>query len=483
MPAPPMPTSPAGSNFVPRREFQRSAPVPSAFALLAFSGSNLIRMTNFPHTTVNLLRSVLESRDVLRQFKEESEPQLQQAKLYLLGKPWSTPKTVSSEAMVIEVMSVILAHGFHFLSLIDYGKEDGDILSMVFSRPVVSMEPTTTTFPGVPSPRQHVPFAISFVSGTVIRVVSPPLSSTPSILHAVRKAWPRGVVSERKVGTNGYEFKLKGWGIFSDDTFREDSMTNVMAILSSLSQQGFSLLTSMSFAPGRSNAKDFWLMVGQADALPSPGENRSLPNMFAGSATSESLSVPSTHVRNGSLDGRPSDFDSRAFVPGHARTATSPAAFGLDRYSPDIRPPIHAATDPPKRIGPRSPLAANGALPDEGTRLVEFSRHRDSDDVSWDDDTPDEPSFMQTHSPLGSSSQSGSLPSSSSPRLVTPPAIHETMRINTPESIGKPRSQYVTIEEAPDLRSTQILYATPPPPPLSPSERASVRFPGGPAPA
>jgi len=128
--------------------------------------------------------------------------------LTLQGKPFSTPKSAPTEAIIVEVLSVVLAHGFHFLSLIDYAKENGDILSMVFSRPELPREPMSTIIPALPMPRQLVPFALSFVSATVIRVVAPPLSLTPSILQAVRKAWPRGVVSERKVGSNGYGERL-----------------------------------------------------------------------------------------------------------------------------------------------------------------------------------------------------------------------------------------------------------------------------------
>jgi len=270
----------------------------------------------------------------------------------------------------------------------------------------------------------------------------------------------------------------------------------VLNLLASLSDHGFSLLSSMSFAPGRSNAKDFWLMVGHSDAFPSPLENRSLPNVTASLATIPS-SISSPHTRNASLDGRPSELKPhREFTQGHARTATSPAAFGPDRSNPELKAalhiPTHAATDPSgsRRNVPVSPLAANPELPDDGP-LVHFSHHRDSDAVSWDDGTFDEPSLMHTQSPRGSSqdSESTSLRSptgsvSPQPRLVTPPTTHDAMRINTPEGGGMTKSLYATIDEAPDLRYTQILYATPPLPRLSPAETIeSARFPGGPAPA
>jgi hypothetical protein len=34
-------------------------------------------------------------------------------------------------------------------------------------------------------------------------------------LQAVRGSWPRGVVSERKIGDASYEFKLKGYRCMS----------------------------------------------------------------------------------------------------------------------------------------------------------------------------------------------------------------------------------------------------------------------------
>lgn len=44
-----------------------------------------------------------------------------------------------------------------------------------------------------------------------MRVISPPRDYTPAILQAVRGSWPRGVVSEKKVGDSAYEFKLRGY--------------------------------------------------------------------------------------------------------------------------------------------------------------------------------------------------------------------------------------------------------------------------------
>lgn len=235
-------------------------------------------------------------------------------------------------------------------------------------------------------------------------------------------------------------------------------------------------------------------MVGMTDALPSPFENRSMPNMLSPFSSA-------THFRNASLDGRPREADgpqAGIFGPikGHKRNATSPGAIVTpDSSISDISsvsamtPPVHAATDPAsQRMAPRSPLAQTpsldaGSTPDE--KLIAFSpdrehlRGHDSDSISWNEggSDGDAPSLMP---PQSRQDSSGTHPSdrSASPRLVTPPTTAETAQlVATPE--GGTKSQYLTIEEVPDIRATQILYATPVPPPLSPTLSAdAATFPG-----
>jgi hypothetical protein len=142
----------------------------------------------------------------------------QMCEIVLGGKPWASGKSLLTEKLLVEIFAVIYQHGYTYLSAIDYGRESDDRLAMAFSKPAVrSLSPLSST--GSPNPAssslnnhgRRIPFALSFVSATVLRVIAPPLHSTPAILNAVRGSWPRGVVSEKKVADNCFEFKLKGY--------------------------------------------------------------------------------------------------------------------------------------------------------------------------------------------------------------------------------------------------------------------------------
>ncbi|KAH9982526.1 hypothetical protein BGW80DRAFT_1453401 [Lactifluus volemus] len=128
----------------------------------------------------------------------------------------------------------------------DYGREQDDRIVMAFSRPsnMPLLPPQPSSAP--PSSNAHsmskdsvathsqpvkVPFAISFISQSHLRVIAPPLHLTPAILQTVRGSWPRGVVSEKKVAENVYEFKLKGYRWFQEDTFATDSLRHVLSLL------------------------------------------------------------------------------------------------------------------------------------------------------------------------------------------------------------------------------------------------------------
>ena len=217
-------------DFTPRKEFlqQTSHPL-NSFALLTFSASSLLRLYSFPPPVVTNLRRLLQHRKSVSAYREDALNGY--CEFALVGKPWSNAKSVKSERLVLNVLAVILQHGYTLLSPLDYGREKDDRLALAFSKPLagvprssgsVSNHSSSSRFhrSSLQSPRSiaspHtslyvIPFAVSFASSTIMRVISPPLDSTPAILQAVRGSWPRGVISEKKVGDSAYEFKLRGY--------------------------------------------------------------------------------------------------------------------------------------------------------------------------------------------------------------------------------------------------------------------------------
>lgn len=221
MPGPNTPTSPPESGFVPRREFIRDKTILNDFALLAVAGRNLIKLYAFPRPVVQALQNYLNQRFPYKEFREDLTQN--QCEFVLEGKPWASPKAISTEKLFLSVVLHICQQGLSFVSTIDYGREPDDRCILVFSkqsiRPPASSSRSNTPLPGTPpvdplivdKPRSmRSPFALSFASARVLRVIMPPLHSTPAILQAVRGSWPRGVVSEKKLG-DCYEFKLKGY--------------------------------------------------------------------------------------------------------------------------------------------------------------------------------------------------------------------------------------------------------------------------------
>ena len=212
------PISPAETTFVPRREFIRDQRPASAFSILALSGAALLRLYSFPTDTIAALRRHLESVHVILSSRELPHDNFHE--LALEGKPWSSPKSMRSEKILIEIIDVILLSGHTFLTTMDYGREQDDRIIMSFSRtfPSPLSNPTPPPFHSmsndsasvVPHPVKLL-FAISFISQSHLRVIAPPLHLTPAILQTVRGSWPRGVVSEKKAAENVYEFKLKGY--------------------------------------------------------------------------------------------------------------------------------------------------------------------------------------------------------------------------------------------------------------------------------
>ena len=214
------PISPADSNIVPRREFIRDQHPASSFSILALSGPALLRLYSFPPDAVHALRKHLDSAHLILGSREVIQNNF--CEISLDGKPWSNPKSTRTEKLLIDILTVLYRNDYTFLSTLDYGREQDDRIVLAFSRPSSPQPPPAA--PLVPFHKKSndsltvvshpvkVPFAISFISQNILRVIAPPLHLTPAILQTVRGSWPRGVVSEKKVAENVYEFKFKGYG-------------------------------------------------------------------------------------------------------------------------------------------------------------------------------------------------------------------------------------------------------------------------------
>lgn len=212
------PNSSTDHGFMPRREFIREERIPSTFALLTISSSSFIRLYGFPQPLISSIRRLLLEQERLAQgFREDIMQNF--CEFVLEGKPWTNPKSIPSEKLLVDILAVFFQHGYAIVSTLDYGREQDDKVCIAFSKP--TSYPSNSTIPAVlrsggssPSPALppvKTPFALSFPNATTLRVVSPPLHSTPAILQAVRGAWPRGVESEKKVGDATFEFKFKGY--------------------------------------------------------------------------------------------------------------------------------------------------------------------------------------------------------------------------------------------------------------------------------
>src|ERR1700722_5806200 len=217
-------SSPADTGFTPRKEFIREhRKTANVFSLLALSGSSCVRLFAFPLPLVSALRRLFDQASLTIAVREDTTLNL--CEFVLDGKPWANSKSVKSEQLLMDILSVIYQHGYCFLSTIDYGRERDDRVAIAFSKLCPLSDTSGRSASPVPSsPGQgasgsttphssakRVAFALSFTSATLLRVISPPLHCTPAILQAIRSSWPRGVVSEKKVAEASYEFKLKGY--------------------------------------------------------------------------------------------------------------------------------------------------------------------------------------------------------------------------------------------------------------------------------
>ncbi|KAK0208581.1 hypothetical protein DFS33DRAFT_1253036 [Desarmillaria ectypa] len=339
--------SPQDSSFVPRREFireQRHAP--NTFSLLAIASSNCIRLYSFPLPVISHLHHFFDQRSLVSAFREDASHGLYE--FALEGKPWTNAKSAATERLLMEILSIIYQHGYSFLSSIDYGREIDDRLAMAFSKPSVTPSPRSDSPLPEGSKMSHsdkskvkVPFALSFPSATTLRVICPPLDTTPAILQAVRGSWPRGVVSERKIGDHSFEFKLKGYKWFQEDTFASDSLQHILSLLSSLDAHSFTLLTSLSLT-NRSRVKDLWIFTG----LSPPSDDMILPD----SPVPSILNSSQSDVKRAFHSPEPLLHNSSSAH--HRKLATEPCAI------PRSPSPLHprAVTDGPHRLHGGSPL-------------------------------------------------------------------------------------------------------------------------------
>ncbi|KZT74703.1 hypothetical protein DAEQUDRAFT_807040 [Daedalea quercina L-15889] len=281
-PAPNIPNAnspPVVAQFTPRKEFIRDQRVISSFALLALSGANLVRLYSFPGPVISALRRLFDQQDLIVSVREHAHKHF--FEFTLDRRPWASPKSVESEKLIVAILSAVFQCGYSFLSTIDYAREPDDRVAIAFSKPVAVSAPSavgplaSSSAVALPQP-SRIPFAISFVSPSILRVVDPPLASTPAIIQAVRGSWPLGVVSEKKLGDATYQFKLKGYKFFQEDNYAADSLHQILTLLSTLDSHTFTLLTALTLT-NRSRKQDLWIFTGPADGSQPPESAQSSP--------------------------------------------------------------------------------------------------------------------------------------------------------------------------------------------------------------
>ncbi|RPD82644.1 hypothetical protein L226DRAFT_565203 [Lentinus tigrinus ALCF2SS1-7] len=250
--------------FHPRKEFLRDLPrVVSSFSLLTLAGQGLVRLYSFPDSVINGLRRLFDQQRSIVGVRENTANNF--FEFSLEHKPWSNVKSLEAEKLILSILSVIFQYGYSFLSTIEYSREQDDRIAIAFSRPTTA--PVNSSIPVVPNGSvstlpQASPmlFAISFPSTALLRVIDPPLPLTPAILQSVRNAWPRGIAYEKKIGES-YEFKMKGYKWFQENTFSVDSLHQILTLLTALDRHSFTLLTSLTLG-SRSRTRDLWIFTG-----------------------------------------------------------------------------------------------------------------------------------------------------------------------------------------------------------------------------
>ena len=354
------------SGFVPRKEFIRDQRTTSDFSLLAISGSSFIRLYSFSLEVIADLRRLFDHFYLNAACREDTTQKLCEFQLH--GKPWASPKSARTERILLDILAVIYRHSYTILSTIDYGRERDDRLAISFSRlstPPLSIPPHSPIPAGSGSNLSHgtgskherkMPFAISFISSTIMRVIYPPLNSTPAILQAVRGSWPRGVVSEKKVGDAAYEFKLKGYSCmyttysscachqlslsgFNEDTFATDSLHQILSLLTSLDGHACTMVASLSIC-GRSRVKDLWIFIG-------PGSSDAYDQYWPESPISPSGSTLDVRRSNRASTPEPGHNSDAGVIPTslHRRIATAPQHLLPPPHGPSTSHHARATTE------------------------------------------------------------------------------------------------------------------------------------------
>ncbi|KAG8219949.1 hypothetical protein J3R82DRAFT_954 [Butyriboletus roseoflavus] len=383
------------SGFVPRKEFIRDQRTTSDFSLLAISGSSFIRLYSFPLEVITDLRRLFDHFYLNAACREDTTQKLCEFQLH--GKPWASPKSARTERILLDILAVIYRHSYTILSTIDYGRERDDRLAISFSRlstPSLPIPPHSPIPAGSGSNLSHgtggkherkSPFAISFISSTIMRVIYPPLNFTPAILQAVRGSWPRGVVSEKKVGDAAYEFKLKGYSWFNEDTFATDSLHQILSLLTSLDGHACTMVASLSIC-GRSRVKDLWVFIA-----PGSSDDQNWPE----SPISQSGSMLDVRRSIRASTPEPGHNSDAGIIPTslHRRVATAPQHLLPPPNVPSTPHHMRAATETngfPTPFPAPSPLASPHGVPGIGMRKpapraqvpvsVDLNAHDDDDE-------------------------------------------------------------------------------------------------------
>ncbi|KAG8992418.1 hypothetical protein FRB94_011608 [Tulasnella sp. JGI-2019a] len=341
--------------FTPRREFQKSHNTPHHFALLAFNGADILRLSNFPANVISALRKLFEEQHLFRGFRDDEE--LGVSEFIMADKVWTSGKSSRTERLVTLIFSVILSHHFKLLTTLAYGRLAQDTCSLVFSKVMQNAPPSNGssafTYPGATAVRNQTPppapapndapstdrttFALSLTS-KCLRVVRPPKSCTPGILASVRSAWPRGVVSESRPEDDVYEFNLKGYSLFSASTFERDALAHIFTLLRALDAQSLQLISNLNLTQGiaKSRSKDLWIFDAPADPpspdpslSPGPSERRaSLVGSGSGNGPNTASIMSGPGVAG--LGAGYTQYLMEAEGAKHIRAATDPSDTGTD---------------------------------------------------------------------------------------------------------------------------------------------------------